>query len=59
MLYTSKYILDRALEIAELRLETEDALREWREMRRRGRVHVKLDHAEYVDLGRVVEVRNV
>ncbi|WP_187355491.1 hypothetical protein ['Paenibacillus yunnanensis' Narsing Rao et al. 2020] len=59
VLYTSKYILDRALEIAELRLETEDALREWREKRRRDRVQVKLDHAEYVDLGRVVEVRNV
>lgn len=59
VLYTSKYILDRALEIAELRLETEDALREWREKRRKGRVQVKLDHEEYVDLGRVVEVRNI
>lgn len=59
VLYTSKYILDRALEIAELRLETEDALREWREKRRKGKVKVKLDHEQYVDLGRVVEVRNV
>jgi predicted component of viral defense system (DUF524 family) len=59
VLYTSKYILDRALEIAELRLETEGALREWREKRRKGRVQVKLDHDEYVDLGRVVEVRNI
>lgn len=59
VLYTSKYILDRALEIAELRLETEEALREWREKRRKGRVQVKLDHEEYVDLGRVVEVRNI
>ncbi|QQZ63262.1 restriction endonuclease-like protein [Paenibacillus sonchi] len=59
VLYTSKYILDRALEIAELRLETEEALREWREKRRKGRVKVKLDHEEFVDLGRVVEVRNI
>lgn len=59
VLYTSKYILDRALEIAELRLETEEALREWREKRRKGKVQVKLDHEEYVDLGRVVEVRNI
>lgn len=59
VLYTSKYILDRALEIAELRLETEDALREWREKRRKGRVKVRLDHEEYVDLGRVVEVKNL
>lgn len=59
VLYTSKYILDRALEIAELRLETEGDLREWREKRRRGRVKVKLDHDQYVDLGKVVEVRNI
>lgn len=59
VLFTSKYILDRALEIAELRLDTEEALREWREKRRKGRVQVRLDHEEYVDLGRVVEVRNI
>ncbi|WNS41510.1 hypothetical protein [Paenibacillus sp. MMS20-IR301] len=59
VLYTSKYILNRALELAGLRLETEDALREWREKRRKGRVKVKLDYAEYVDLGRVIEVRNI
>ncbi|OKP88199.1 hypothetical protein A3844_08900 [Paenibacillus helianthi] len=59
VLYTSKYILDRALEIAELRLETEEDIREWREKRRKGRVQVKLDHEQYVDLGRVVEVRNI
>ncbi|MHA6533703.1 DUF2357 domain-containing protein [Paenibacillus sp. BAC0078] len=59
LLFTSKYILDRALEIAELRLETEEDLREWREKRRKGKVKVKLDHDEYVDLGRVVEVRNI
>ncbi|MBT2289057.1 restriction endonuclease-like protein [Paenibacillus albidus] len=59
VLYTSKYILDRALEIAELRLETEEELREWREKRRKGRVKVKLDHERYVDLGKVVEVRNI
>ncbi|MFC3749535.1 DUF2357 domain-containing protein [Paenibacillus sp. GCM10012306] len=59
VLYTRKYILDRALEIAELRLETEEDLREWREKRRKGRVKVKLDHKQYVDLGKVVEVRNI
>lgn len=59
VLYTSKYILDRALEIAELRLESEEDLREWREKRRKGRVQVKLDHDQYVDLGRVVEVVNI
>lgn len=59
VLYTSKYILDRALEIAELRLETEEDIREWREKRRRGKVKVKLDHEQYVDLGKVVEVRNI
>ncbi|MEK5234763.1 nuclease domain-containing protein [Paenibacillus sp. FSL L8-0470] len=59
VLYTSKYILDRALELAELRLETEEDIREWREKRRRGKVKVKLDHEQYVDLGRVVEVRNI
>ncbi|KAA1178485.1 restriction endonuclease-like protein [Paenibacillus sp. B2(2019)] len=59
VLYTSKYILDRALEIAELRLETEKDLREWREKRRKGRVKVKLDHEQYVELGNVVEVRNI
>lgn len=59
VLHTSKYILDRALEIAELRLDTDAELREWREKRRKGRVKVRLDHEEYVDLGRVVEVRNI
>lgn len=34
-------------------------MREWREKRRKGRVKVQLDHEEYVDLGRVVEVRNI
>ena len=40
-------------------IQTEDALREWREKRRKGRVKVRLDHEEYVDLGRVVEVKNL
>ncbi|MBY3622835.1 DUF2357 domain-containing protein [Acinetobacter sp. CUI P1] len=59
VLYTCKYVLDRALEIAELRLETEEDLREWREKRRKGRVKVKVDHEQFVDLGKVVEVRNI
>lgn len=49
LLYTSKYVFDRALEIAELKLETEEDLREWREQRRIGPVTVELDH-ELVDL---------
>ncbi|MGG0821424.1 restriction endonuclease-like protein [Paenibacillus turicensis] len=59
VLYTNKYLMDRALEIAELRLETEEDLREWREKRRKGRVQVKLDHKQYVDLGSVIEIRNI
>ncbi|WP_223070239.1 restriction endonuclease-like protein [Paenibacillus caui] len=51
LLYTTKYMLDRALEIAELKLETEEELKEWREKRRLGRVKVKLDH-EFVDLAK-------
>ena len=47
-LLTSKYILDRAEEIAELRLDTEEQLSEWREKRRVGKVEVKLDDG-YVD----------
>lgn len=56
ILITSKYILDRAFEIAELRLETEQDLREWREKRRKGKVKVTVDHEQFVDLGKVVEV---
>ncbi|RXT00971.1 restriction endonuclease-like protein [Ammoniphilus sp. CFH 90114] len=56
-LLTSKYMLDRAKEIAELRLETEEDLVEWREKRRMGKVKVELDREE-VDLAeRVVGVR--
>ena len=56
ILITSKYILDRAFEIAELRLETEEDLHEWREKRRKGKVKVTVDHEQFVDLGKVVEV---
>ncbi|WP_058302886.1 restriction endonuclease-like protein [Gorillibacterium timonense] len=56
VLFTTKYIFDRALELAELRLETDEDLREWREKRRRGPVKVKLDH-EYVDLSNVTGVQ--
>jgi len=56
-LFTTKYILDRAEELAELRLGTEEELREWREKRRLGKVKVELDH-EYVDKAeRVLGVR--
>ncbi|WP_020620437.1 restriction endonuclease-like protein [Paenibacillus daejeonensis] len=56
-LYTTKYMLDRALEIAELKLEDDVDLRKWREVRRSGKVKVDLDH-EHVDLARnVVGIR--
>ncbi|MEW4368241.1 DUF2357 domain-containing protein [Paenibacillus kandeliae] len=48
LLYTSKYMFDRAQELAELRLNDEQQLREWREKRRQGRVKVTLDQ-HYVD----------
>ncbi|TYP69633.1 restriction endonuclease-like protein [Paenibacillus methanolicus] len=57
LLFTSKYMFDRALEIAELKLETEEDLLVWREQRRQGRVRVELDH-DQVDLAsKVIEVR--
>ncbi|WP_028545802.1 restriction endonuclease-like protein [Paenibacillus taiwanensis] len=43
VLLTSKYIFDRAVEVAELRLETEAQLRDWREKRRQGKISVKWD----------------
>ncbi|WP_239483718.1 hypothetical protein [Paenibacillus rhizolycopersici] len=56
-LYTSKYMFDRAGEIAELKLENEEDLREWREARRLGKVKVQLDHTD-VDLAeKVVGIR--
>lgn len=54
LLYTSKYIFDRAKEIAELKLETEEQLSEWREKRRRGVVKVELDHVQ-VDLAKQIK----
>ncbi len=53
LLITSKYIFDRADELAELRLETEQQLEQWREKRRKGRVKVTLDQ-HYVDLAEQV-----
>lgn len=56
-LYTSKYMFDRASEIAELKLENDEDLRKWREARRVGKVKVQLDNT-HVDLaGSVVEIR--
>lgn len=57
-LFTSKYILDRALEIAELRLDNEQQIRKWRELRRRGKVNIKLND-EHVDLATWIEVIDV
>ncbi|MBH5320896.1 restriction endonuclease-like protein [Paenibacillus sp. GSMTC-2017] len=49
LLYTTKYIFDRALEIAELKLNTDEDLTTWREKRRRGAVKVEINH-DQVDL---------
>ncbi|RED58512.1 DUF2357 domain-containing protein [Cohnella lupini] len=49
LLYTSKYIFDRALEISELKLENDEDLATWREQRRLGPVNVELNHNQ-VDL---------
>ena len=54
--FTSKYIFDRALEVAELKLENEEELLQWREARRRGRVEVKLDREHIDDAQKVVSV---
>ncbi|WP_123042977.1 restriction endonuclease-like protein [Cohnella candidum] len=43
VLFTSESIFNRAEEVAELRLESEEQLRDWREKRRRGKVNVKWD----------------
>jgi len=43
VLLTSEHIFNRAEEIAELRLESENELREWREKRRRGKVKLTWD----------------
>ncbi|MWV47133.1 hypothetical protein GRF59_26415 [Paenibacillus sp. HJL G12] len=46
-------VFDRAIEIAELKSETEEDLQKWRETRRAGAVKVQLDH-EQVDLAKRV-----
>jgi len=59
VLYTTKYMFDRALEIAELKLESEEDLIKWREKRREGKVNIELDH-DQVDLAkRVLRVHNL
>ncbi|MBP2117206.1 restriction endonuclease-like protein [Cohnella lubricantis] len=55
-LATSKYMFDRAIELPELRLDTEEQLREWREKRRRGKVKVKLDHVHVDRAERVMGI---
>ncbi|HJV45275.1 MAG TPA: restriction endonuclease-like protein [Bacillota bacterium] len=47
-LFAVKYVFDRAMEIAELKLTTEENLKDWREKRRMGKVKVELDR-ENVD----------
>ncbi|MBM7568091.1 restriction endonuclease-like protein [Paenibacillus sacheonensis] len=57
LLCTSKYVFDRAEEIAELKLQSEEEILSWREKRRAGAVSVTIDH-EQVDLAsRVTEIK--
>jgi uncharacterized protein len=42
-LLTCQYMLERATVVQELRIESEEQLRDWREKRRRGKVKVELD----------------
>ncbi|MNG36470.1 hypothetical protein D3C84_1235060 [compost metagenome] len=46
-------MFNRAKEVSELRLETEEELRDWREKRRAGKVKVTLDR-EHLDQGSLV-----
>lgn len=46
VLYTTKYMFDRAEEVAELRLDTEEQFREWCEKRRLRAVEVRLNHSD-------------
>ncbi|GIP33506.1 restriction endonuclease-like protein [Paenibacillus sp. J2TS4] len=55
VLYTTKYMFDRAREIAELRLETEEELRIWREKRRQGKVKIQLDQ-QHADLAKSLRI---
>lgn len=56
-LLTSMYIFQRAKEIAELKLESEEQLLEWREKRRLGKVKVELNN-QHVDLAtKVLDVK--
>lgn len=57
VLYTSKYMFDRAAEIAELKLETEEDLMQWREQRRLGAVKVDLNHNQVDLASKVLGVR--
>lgn len=47
-LFTRKYVFDRAETVAELKLDNEEQIKEWREKRRLGRIKIQLDD-EYVD----------
>jgi predicted component of viral defense system (DUF524 family) len=47
-LFTTDYMLKRAVNLAELRLESPAELTEWREKRRQGHLTIKLNHP-YVD----------
>lgn len=56
VIFTSKYMFDRVLEIAELKLESEEQLQDWREKRRIGKVKVDLDR-ELIDQAEVKGIR--
>ncbi|NQX69863.1 DUF2357 domain-containing protein [Paenibacillus alba] len=53
ILYTTDYMFNRAKEVSELRLESDEELQDWREKRRAGKVRVTLDR-EHLDLGSTV-----
>lgn len=57
LLYTSKYMFDRAIEISELKLDTEEDLMKWREQRRVGPVVVELNHNQVDLANEVVDIR--
>ncbi|MBB6672271.1 DUF2357 domain-containing protein [Cohnella nanjingensis] len=57
VLLTSMYMFERAEEVAELRLETEAELKDWREKRRRGKVKLRWDSEDLDKANRLEEVR--
>ncbi|MGU3473589.1 DUF2357 domain-containing protein [Paenibacillus sp. D51F] len=53
---SSKYMFDRAHEVAELKLETEEQLKEWREVRRKGKPIVRWDRHHLDDATQLLDL---